>query len=33
MGRRSRELAAEKYDVDLVNQAIITGMGLDQADR
>ncbi len=33
MGGRSRVLAAEKYDVDLVNLAIITGMGLDQADR
>ena len=28
MGGRSRELAAEKYDVDLVNRAIMTGMGL-----
>lgn len=33
MGLRSRELAAEKYDVNLVNRAIIAGMGLDHADR
>jgi glycosyltransferase involved in cell wall biosynthesis len=33
MGERSRELAAEKYDVKLVNRAIIAGMGLAQADR
>lgn len=31
MGRRSREVAEQKYDVRMVNAAIAAGMGLDQA--
>ena len=33
MGIKSREFAEEKYDVELVNRVIITGMGIVQANE